>query len=495
MGKITGFMETSRCTPARRNSSERINDWKEVYLEWGESDARHQASRCMDCGVPFCNSGCPLGNLIPEFNDFVYHGNWKEAVQRLHATNNFPEFTGRICPAPCEASCTLSVNSDPVTIEMIEKQIVEHAWKKGWIKPEPSVNKTGKTVAIVGSGPAGLAAGQQLARAGHAVTVFERNEYVGGLLSLGIPEFKLEKEVVERRVSQMRSEGVKFKVNTNVGSDISHKELMQNFDAICLAGGSTIPRDLPVEGRKLKGVYFAMDFLSQQNRKLKGQEFGPEDNIDVNGKNVVIIGGGDTGADCLGTSHRQGAKNIIQMEIMPRPSEMRTSNNPWPQWPNIFRTSSAHQEGGDRDYNVLTKRFIGDDEQNLKIIECARVEWIKDEETGRFNMKEVPGSQFEIEAEAVFLAMGFIHPQHEGLLDAMQVKYDEKGNVAANGSMQTNIKKVFACGDMQRGQSLVVHAIASGRRTARQIDIFLSGSSQLPTVRGYARPPIFSSSS
>tara|TARA_B100000959_G_scaffold281729_1_gene346481 strand:- start:3932 stop:5431 length:1500 start_codon:yes stop_codon:yes gene_type:complete len=490
VGKVTGFMEAVRRIPLRRDKVTRLEDWKEVYLEWDESDARRQASRCMDCGVPFCNSSCPLGNLIPEFNDFIYHGNWEEAVERLHATNNFPEFTGRICPAPCEASCTLSVNNDPVTIEMIEKQIVEHAWKEGWIKPQPAKLKSGKKVAVIGSGPAGLATAQQLARAGHTVTVYERNEYIGGLLALGIPEFKLEKDVIERRVNQLRGEGLKFRVNTNVGVDVTPEELLADFDAICLSGGSTIPRDLPVEGRDLKGVYFAMEFLTQQNRKLRGQEFPPEENIDVVNKKVIIIGGGDTGADCLGTSHRQGAANIIQMEIMPRPSETREATNPWPQWPTIFRTSSAHEEGGDRDFNVLTKRFVGDDEGNLKLLECARVEWVKDEETGRFNMNEVPGSEFTIEADAVFLAMGFLHPQHNGLLDDLGVDYDPRGNVAADGSLRTNLDKVFACGDMQRGQSLVVHAIASGRRAARQIDIFLTGESRLPTVRGYARPPI-----
>jgi len=316
-------MEAVRRIPLRRDKVTRLEDWKEVYLEWDESDARRQASRCMDCGVPFCNSSCPLGNLIPEFNDFIYHSNWEEAVERLHATNNFPEFTGRICPAPCEASCTLSVNNDPVTIEMIEKQIVEHAWKEGWIKPQPAKLKSGKKVAVIGSGPAGLATAQQLARAGHTVTVYERNEYIGGLLALGIPEFKLEKDVIERRVNQLRGEGLKFRVNTNVGVDVTPEELLADFDAICLSGGSTIPRDLPVEGRDLKGVYFAMEFLTQQNRKLRGQEFPPEENIDVVNKKVIIIGGGDTGADCLGTSHRQGAANIIQMEIMPRPSETR----------------------------------------------------------------------------------------------------------------------------------------------------------------------------
>ena len=490
MGKVTGFMEARRRIPSRRDKTARTGDWQEVYLEWGDGDARRQASRCMDCGVPFCNSGCPLGNLIPEFNDFLYHGNWEEAIEHLHATNNFPEFTGRICPAPCESSCTLAINSEPVTIEMIEKAIADRGWREGWIKPEPAEIKTGKTVAVVGSGPAGLAAAQQLARAGHAVTVFERNEYIGGLLALGIPEFKLEKRFIERRVEQMRAEGVEFLVNIDVGVDITHDELLDDFEAVCLSGGSTVPRDLPIEGRDLKGVHFAMELLTQQNRKLRGQEFSPEETIDVNGKNVVIIGGGDTGADCLGTAHRQGAANIIQMEIMPRPSETRIETNPGPQWPTIFRTSSAHEEGGDRDFNVTTKRFVGDDEGNLKLLECARVEWVKDEENGRFEMNEVPGSEFTIEAEAVFLAMGFMQPQHDGLLDDLGVEYDPRGNVAADGTLKTNLEKVFACGDMQRGQSLVVHAIASGRRCARQIDIFLMGSSRLPTVSNYARPPV-----
>ena len=441
MGKVTGFMEAGRRTPARRDKTDRINDWSEVYLEWDDSDARRQASRCMDCGVPFCNGGCPLGNLIPEFNDFVYHGNWEEAIQRLHATNNFPEFTGRVCPAPCESSCILSINSDPVTIEMIEKAIADRGWREGWIKPEPAHHNTGKKVAVVGSGPAGLAAAQQLARAGHSVIVFERNEYIGGLLSLGIPEFKLEKSVVERRVGQLRDEGVVFRVNTNVGVDITHEELDAEFDAICLSGGSTVPRDLPIEGRDLKGVYFAMEFLTQQNRKLRGQEFPPEENIDVVNKNVVIIGGGDTGADCLGTTHRQGASNVVQMEIMPRPQETRTETNPWPQWPTIFRTSSAHEEGGDRDFNVLTKRFVGDDDGNLKRLDCTRVEWIQDEDSGRFNMNEIPGSEFTIEADAVFLAMGFLHPQHDGLLDDLKVDYDPMGNVAADGAMKTNVDR------------------------------------------------------
>ena len=490
MGKETGFLEYEREDRTYRDPAERLTHYKEFVVPLSEDQLRKQAARCMNCGIPYCHNGCPVNNIIPDWNHLVYEDDWKNALDVLHSTNNFPEFTGRICPAPCESSCTLAINSEPVTIEMIEKAIADRGWREGWIKPEPAEIKTGKTVAVVGSGPAGLAAAQQLARAGHAVTVFERNEYIGGLLSLGIPEFKLEKRFIERRVEQMRTEGIEFLVNIDVGVDIAHDELLDDFEAVCLSGGSTVPRDLPIEGRDLKGVHFAMEFLTQQNRKLRGQEFSPEETIDVNGKNVVIIGGGDTGADCLGTAHRQGAANIIQMEIMPRPSETRIDTNPWPQWATIFRTSSAHEEGGDRDFNVTTKRFVGDDEGNLKLLECARVEWVKDEETGRFETNEVPGSEFTIEAEAVFLAMGFMQPQHDGLLDDLGVEYDPRGNVAADGTLKTNLEKVFACGDMQRGQSLVVHAIASGRRCARQIDIFLMGSSRLPTVSGYARPPI-----
>ena len=439
MSKIQGFINHTRQTPKRRSANKRISDWKEVYTKWDEKKYQTQASRCMDCGVPFCNSGCPLGNLIPEFNNHVYNQDWKSAIETLHATNNFPEFTGRICPAPCEASCTLSINSDPVTIEMIEKNIAEMAWESGWIKPIINKNKTNKKVAVVGSGPAGLAAAQQLCRAGHSVTVFERNEYIGGLLSIGIPEFKLEKHIVDRRIDQMREEGVKFIVNTNVGIDVTSEELINEYDAVCLSGGSTIPRDLPIEGRNLNGIHFAMDFLSQQNKKLKGLTFDSSKNIDVKDKNVVIIGGGDTGADCLGTSHRQGAKNIVQMEIMSRPPIERNDNNPWPNWPTTFRTSSAHEEGGERDYNVLTKKFVGDDNNNLISIECIRVEWVKDNETGQLSMKEVPNTNFSIDAERVFLAMGFLHPQHEGLLESLKIDYDKRGNVSTNNNMMTSI--------------------------------------------------------
>ena len=490
MSKIQGFINHKRQTPNRRNPEKRISDWKEVYTDWDDKKYQTQASRCMDCGVPFCNNGCPLGNLIPEFNNHVYNQDWESAIHTLHATNNFPEFTGRICPVPCEASCTLSINSDPVTIEMIEKNIAEIAWGSGWIKPVINKNKTNKKIAIVGSGPAGLAAAQQLCRAGHSVTVFERNEYIGGLLSIGIPEFKLEKHIVDRRINQMKQEGVKFKANTNVGTDITSDELIKNYDAICLSGGSTIPRDLPIEGRNLNGIHFAMDFLSQQNKKLKGETYIDLENIDVKDKNVVIIGGGDTGADCLGTSHRQGAKNIIQMEIMPRPPLERNENNPWPNWPTTFRTSSAHEEGGERDYNVLTKKFIGDRNNNLKSIECVRVEWKKNKDSGQISMHEVPNTNFYIEAEKVFLAMGFLHPQHEGLLDSLNVDYDARGNVSTNSKMMTSKNKIFSCGDMQRGQSLVVHAIASGRKCARSIDLFLMGKSDLPSVGKYVRPSV-----
>ncbi len=488
VGKVTGFKELGRIMPVRRDATSRVGDWNEIYSEWPDQQSRAQASRCMDCGVPFCNSGCPLGNLIPEWNDLVYHGDWEEAIKRLHATNNFPEFTGRICPAPCEGACTLAINSGAVTIEMIEKAISERAWQEGWVKPEPPESRTGKTVAVVGSGPAGLAAAQQLNRAGHTVTVFERSEYIGGLLALGIPEFKLEKKVVDRRLDQMEAEGVVFRPSTNVGVDISHEELLEQFDAVCLAGGSTVPRDLPIDGRELNGIHYAMDYLTQQNRRLKGQEFSPEDTITAEGKNVVIIGGGDTGADCLGTSHRQRAEDIVQIVIMPRPPERRVATNPWPQWPAIFRTSSAHEEGGERDYNVLTKRFVDDGNGNVVRLDCVRIEWVSSENGGRPDMREVPGSEFSIGADLVLLAMGFVHPQHDGLLDDLKIEYDSRGNVKTDVMLQSNVKKVFACGDMQRGQSLIVHAIASGRTCARAIDLFLMGKSDLPTVTGYARP-------
>ncbi len=487
MGKVTGFKEIARITPHKRPVPERVHDWKEVYQDWPEKDARAQAGRCMDCGVPFCNNGCPLGNLIPDLNDLVSQGNGREAINRLHETNNFPEFTGRICPAPCEPACTLSINMDAVTIEMIEKAIVERAWKEGWIKPEPPASRTGRKIAVIGSGPAGMAAAQQLNRAGHTVTLFERSEYIGGLLSLGIPDFKLEKHVVTRRVDQMAAEGVVVRTGVNVGTDISAEELRKSFDAVCLAVGSTVPRDLEAEGRKLKGVHFAMDYLAQQNRQTQGQEFSPAETITAAGKRVVILGGGDTGADCLGTAHRHGAKEVLQFEIMPRPAAERVNGNPWPLWPTIYRSSSAHEEGGLRDYNITTVRLEGE-HGHVKRLHCARVEWAPDPKTGRMSMVNVPGGEFVVEADLVLLAMGFLHPQHKGLLDDLGVQYDSRGNVKTDVLMMSSVPGVFACGDAQQGQSLVVRAIASGRTCARGMDMWLMGKSSLPAVRGYVRP-------
>jgi glutamate synthase (NADPH/NADH) small chain len=481
MGKVSGFKEVNRNTEKRLSVSKRVKNWKEIYVPWSKKEASVQASRCMDCGVPFCNNGCPLGNLIPEWNDLVYKQDWETAYKRLSATNNFPEFTGRICPAPCEASCTLSINNDPVSIEMIEKNIIEKAFESGFVKPEPPTKRTGKKVAVIGSGPAGLAASQQLNRAGHLVTVFERSEEPGGLLRYGIPEFKLEKSVVKRRIDLMEQEGIRFVCSTNVGIDITAEELKEQFDAICLSGGSTVPRDLPIDGRNLDGVHFAMEFLTQPNWEGESKKIP----ISAKNKNVVVIGGGDTGADCLGTSIRQGAKKITQIEILPEPPESRKSNNPWPEWPMILRTSSAHEEGGERDYNVLTKNFHGNSKVEKLI--CEKVEWVENNETGRPDLKPIKNSVFEIEADLVLLAMGFVHPLQEGLLSDLSVEFDQRGNVKTDNNLMTNIDGVFSCGDMQRGQSLVVHAIASGRSCAKKIDLFLEGKSSLPDVRGFFR--------
>jgi glutamate synthase (NADPH/NADH) small chain len=440
----------------------------------------------MDCGVPFCNQGCPLGNLIPDWNDLVYRGNWRAAIDQLHATNNFPEFTGRICPAPCEPACTLSINQDPVTIEFIEKAIVERAWSEGWISPEPPARLTRKKVAVVGSGPAGLAAAQQLRRAGHDVTVFERSEYIGGLLSLGIPDFKLEKQVVKRRLDQMRAEGVVFRTNAYVGHNVPVQRLRAEFNAIVLAGGSTVPRDLEVPGRDLDGVHFAMDYLTQQNRRGEGQEFSAGQIITAEGKHVIILGGGDTGADCLGTAHRQKAKHIWQYEILPRPPDDRGPRNPWPQWPIIMRTSSAHEEGGERDYNILTKSLTGEDGK-VKFLNAVRIEWTQPANGGRPQMVELPGTEFTVRADLVLLALGFLHPEHDGMLKDLGVELNPRGNVKTGANAMTSAPGVFACGDMQRGQSLVVWAIASGRQCARHVDEWLMGTSDLPAVQRYAR--------
>ena len=479
MGKPTGFTDSGRQPPERRPAAERKGDYREFYQPWGEEKAKEQGSRCMDCAVPFCHMGCPLGNVIPDFNHQVYRGDWQGALATLLSTNNFPEFTGRICPAPCEASCVLSINSDPVTIEYIEKEIADRGFENGWIKPEPPANRTGKKVAVVGSGPAGLAAAQQLNRAGHLVTVIERAGYIGGLLVLGIPEFKLEKSVVQRRVDLMSEEGVTFMTNTNVGVDLPVEQLLSEFDAVCLAIGSTDARELDVPGRELDGVHLAMDYLTQQNRVLSGEEIPEGERIDAEGKRVVILGGGDTGADCLGTAHRQGAEVVHQIELLAEPPEERPGNNPWPQWPMILRSSPAHEEGGIRDYAVLTKSFTGSNGK-LEKLRAVRIEWKESTNGGRPSMEEVPGSEFEIETELTLLAMGFLHPEQDGMLAQIGVDLDGRGNVAIDGNRMSSVPGVFAAGDAARGQSLVVWAIAEGRETARAMDVYLMGETSLP---------------
>ena len=480
MGKPTGFKETDRKPPQRLPVVERTGNYREFYNSWTEQEARDQGARCMNCAVPFCHMGCPLGNLIPDWNDLVYRGRWQDALEALHATNNFPEFTGRICPAPCEASCVLAINQDPVTIEYIEKAISDRGWKEGWIVPRPPAVRTGKKVAIVGSGPAGLAAAQQLNRAGHTVTVYERDERIGGLLRLGIPDFKLEKHVVERRIDQMAQEGVEFVTRVYVGKSMPSKELISNFDATCMTGGSTVPRDLEVPGRDLDGIHFAMDYLTQQNRLVAGDQVPPEERINASGKRVVILGGGDTGADCLGTAHRQGAEVVRQFEILPEPPMARPADNPWPEWPKVLMTSAAHEEGGIRDYNMLTKRFSGND--SVQKLHGVGLEWGPPDDSGRPAMMEVPGSEFEIETELVLLAMGFLHPEPRGMLADLEVELDARGNVATDENKMTSVPGVFAAGDMARGQSLVVWALAEGREAARGIDQYLMGKTTLPTV-------------
>ena len=478
MGKPTGFIELGREPPKRRPIKARIKDYREFYKPWPEPKIRAQAGRCMACAVPFCHTGCPLGNLIPDWNDLVYRGNWERALDALHATNNFPEFTGRICPAPCETSCVLAINQDPVTIEYVEKAIADRGFKEGWIRPNPPKVRTGKKVAVVGSGPAGLAAAAQLNSAGHWVTLFERDEYIGGLLTLGIPDFKLEKHVVQRRVDLMVAEGVEFKTGVHVGADYPVEKLRNSFDAICLSGGATQPRDLPVPGRELAGVHFAMEYLTQQNRALAGKTVSAAERITAKGKRVVILGGGDTGADCLGTAHRQGAKEVLQFEILPEPPPMRQVDNPWPEWPLVLRLSAAHEEGGLRDYSISTKAFSGSS-GSVEKLHAVRVEWDR-EETGRLAMKEAPSSELEVETGLVLLALGFLHPEHDGLLANLGVKLDPRGNVAVGGNMMTSEPGIFAAGDMVRGASLVVWAIAQGRVAARGADEYLMGSTDLP---------------
>ena len=478
MGDPSGFMSSPRRLPGRRPVAERKGDYREFYTRWPEQEARSQGGRCMDCAVPFCQSGCPLGNVIPEFNHQIYLGNWDKALQVLLSTNNFPEFTGRICPAPCEGSCVLSINSDPVTIEYIEKEIADRGFDEGWIKAEPPQQRTGKKVAVVGSGPAGLAAAQQLNRAGHWVTVFERDHYIGGLLTLGIPDFKLDKSIVRRRVDLMAEEGVDFRTGVAVGVDYMAEQLLAEFDAVCLTCGSTEPRELPVPGRELDGIHPAMDYLTQQNRLLAGETIDPAERITAEGKRVVILGGGDTGADCLGTAHRQGAEIIYQVELLTEPPENRRSDNPWPQWPIILRSSAAHEEGGIREYDVLTKSFSGSNGR-VQRLHAVRVGWSQSE-NGRPNMQEIPESDFVIETDLVLLAMGFLHPEHGAMLDQFGVELDERGNIKADEDKMTSVPGVFAGGDATRGQSLVVWAIAEGREMARGVDLYLMGRTSLP---------------
>jgi len=432
----------------------------------------------MDCGIPFCHQGCPLGNLIPDWNDLVYRDRWDEAIERLHATNNFPEFTGTLCPAPCEGSCVLGVNDDPVTIKAVELAIIDRAFEEGLVKPQPPQTETGKSVAVVGSGPAGLAAAQQLRRAGHKVTVFERADRIGGLLRYGIPEFKMEKRVLDRRLEQMRAEGVEFRAGVNVGVDLSVEQLKKDFSAVLLTGGATVARDLPVPGRELKGVYQAMEFLTLQNRRCEGDDIADADFISAHGKHVVIIGGGDTGADCIGTSHRQGAKSVTSLEIMPKPPGSRASDNPWPEWPRIYRVASAHEEGGDRLYAVSTKRFVDDGNGQVRALELVNVE-MKNVD-GRIQIVEVPGSNHDLEADLVFLAMGFVGAERADLLDKLGVAITERGNVQRDARWMTSVDGVFAAGDIQRGQSLIVWAIAEGRAAAASIDKHLMGATDLP---------------
>jgi glutamate synthase (NADPH) small chain len=485
MADPKGFLGTPRRTAGRRPVDVRIGDWREVYTEFGPGEVSAQAGRCMDCGIPFCHSGCPLGNLIPEWNDLVCTGDWRAAAERLHATNNFPEFTGRLCPAPCESACVLGIGADPVSIKQVEVAIIDRAWAEGWVpprRPSPAAVATGRRVAVVGSGPAGLACAQQLARAGHAVVVFEKRDRIGGLLRYGIPDFKMEKHLIDQRMAQMQAEGVEFRPNSRVGGNVPAQKLVDEYDAVVLAGGAEQPRDLTVEGRGLGGIHYAMDFLTQQNARVAGRHVADEHAILATGKNVVVIGGGDTGSDCVGTSIRQGATSVTQLEIMPRPPEREDKALTWPLWPMKLRTSTSHEEGCERDWAVSTRRALGNGA--IEALELVRVEWVKDGKGG-WRLEERNDSAFTIPADLVLLAMGFVHPTHDALLLETGVALDGRGNVKADteaepGAYQTNIAKVFAAGDMRRGQSLVVWAIREGRQAARSVDQFLMGHSELP---------------
>ncbi|WP_126973457.1 glutamate synthase subunit beta [Gynurincola endophyticus] len=486
MGKPTGFLEYTRALPSKKAVKDRLQHYNEFVEKFSDEELNQQSARCMNCGVPFCHSGCPLGNVIPEFNDAVYKKNWMEAYEILSATNNFPEFTGRICPAPCESACVLGINQPPVTIEEIEKHIIEIAFERGYVKPQTPNIRSGKKVAVVGSGPAGLAAATQLNYAGHNVTVFERDDQPGGLLRYGIPDFKLEKWVIDRRVELMKDEGVQFLCNANVGVNIHVNDLLREYHAIVLAGGSTVPRDLPVPGRELKGVYFAMQYLKQQNKRnaaLNATAYAGhvesnllEQPVNAKGKKVIVIGGGDTGSDCVGTANRQGARSVTQFELMPMPPTERTEQMPWPGYPMLLKTTTSHEEGADRLWSIVTKAFIGDGQGNLKAVRIAEVKWTASGDGRPAGFEEVPGTERELECELVFLAMGFLHPQKEGMIQSLDLALDDRGNVLAGvQTYQTNMHKVFAAGDMRRGQSLVVWAISEGRECASSVDEFLTG--------------------
>jgi glutamate synthase (NADPH/NADH) small chain len=481
MGKPTGFIEIARKKPPTRPVSERVHDWREVYLPYPEKALKDQAARCMDCGIPFCHQGCPLGNLIPDWNDFVYRDRWRAAIERLHATNNFPEFTGRLCPAPCEGSCVLGINADPVTIKSIEVSIIDRAFDEGWVTAAPPAVRTGKRVAVVGSGPAGLAAAAQINRAGHLVTVLERADRIGGLLRYGIPEFKMEKRFLDRRLALMQAEGIEFRTGCHVGVTMSVAQLRGDYDAVVLAGGSTMPRDLKVPGRELAGIHFAMQYLTESNRRCNGDSVPSLDDaraISAAGKHVIIIGGGDTGADCLGTAHRQGARSVHQLELLSRPPDTRAPGNPWPTWPNIFRVSSAHEEGGERLYSISTTHFSGDADGHVRKLHAVQVQMASKD--GRLSFEPIPGTDFDLNADLVLLAMGFLGPEKPGMLEQLGVKMTERGTVWRDGNWMTSVPGVFTAGDMQRGQSLIVWAIAEGRSCARGVDLYLMGRSDLP---------------
>jgi glutamate synthase (NADPH/NADH) small chain len=478
MGKVTGFLEIEREQPTRRKPEMRIQDWFEIYEPFPEEKQKEQGARCMDCGVPFCHTGCPVNNLIPDWNDLVYSGRWEAAIRRLHATNNFPEFTGRICPAPCEAACVLGIDQPPVSIKVIERSIVDRAWDEGWIHPEPPEHNTGKRVAVVGSGPAGLAAAQQLRRAGHSVTVYEKADRIGGLLRYGIPNFKLEKHVIDRRIQQMRAEGVTFLTNAHVGVNVPVEELTHHYDAILLCGGAEHPRNLEIPGRELKGIHFAMEFLPQQNRRCEGDRLDESKGISAAGKRVLIIGGGDTGADCLGTSHRQGAAVVHQWEIMPKPPDTRAASTPWPLWPLQLRTESAHEEGGIRDWSINSIRFTGDENGNVKQVHAVRV-------GPPPKFEAIAGTEFTMDVDLVLLAMGFLGPVRNGMIEQLGLALDARGNVATT-DYKTSMDGVFAAGDMRRGQSLVVWAISEGRKAAEAVDKYLAEKAEPVAQRHFA---------